>query len=794
MAKRKRRHAQTPQSGSPPSSGSRWSPALLLVVVPLAVCGVVVFWPGPTIEDSASTPQTAGGSSAIQNVLVITLDTTRADRLGCYGYSAAQTPALDALAQSGVRFDAAFCQVPLTLPSHGSLFAGRWPPAINIQVNGGGGLAEELPTLAEVFRTHGYRTGAFIAAVVLNSSFGLNQGFDVYDDSMTERQSGDKLIVAQRPADAVCDSALSWLDAESDKPFFAWVHFYDPHDPYEPPVEFAVRFDDPYDGEVAFVDSQIDRLLKWLGDKGLRDDTLIVVVGDHGEGLGDHGEMEHGLLLYNATMRVPLIMAAPGVMPEPRVVEAPVRLVDVFPTIVDLLGWVPPTDLDGRSLAHACRTGEVPTLPVYGETWYPRVTFGWAALRSLVADNWKYIQAPKPELYDWRSDPGEANNVAEQHPDTVKRLHDDLQALVSTMDTEKYAPADVELDAQTRRQLASLGYLESDSVPQEFDDGVDRRDPKDMMEAVVAFKQAREMVRIADLNSALNILEPLVRENPDAPTLKPWLAITYLGLRRMDEAMDLFRSKDTLRVKGQQLLCDVGSQLLELKSFEDAATSFEKALELGDEKAEAHCGLGMALFSLGQGSQAEPYLRRCVQENPESADYLAHLGAVLVMLKRPAEGVPLIEKAFEYDSANANAHKYLWQGLLGAGRRADALDRLEVAQALMPNELYLSLALAWLYATTPGTSPEKIDRAVTLAEQGCQSTSSHPGAFDTLAAARAAQGDFPGAIEAARRAIELAKASGDIQRKGFIEERLRLYESNQRYFDPDLGDGNEIAD
>ncbi|MHC4698055.1 MAG: sulfatase, partial [Planctomycetota bacterium] len=251
------------------------------------------------------------GPAAGSNVLLITLDTTRADRLGCYGYDAAGTPTMDALAQSGVRFEQAFCQVPLTLPSHASLLTGLCPPSIGVRINGATRLGSDVPTLADVFRQHGYRTGAFIAAPVLGSAFGLGRGFDLYDEDMRDAVDADGLNVERR-ADSVCDAALAWLKESPAEAFFAWVHFFDPHAPYEPPADLAQRFADAYDGEIAFVDSQVRRLVEWLDGAGLSDRTMIVLVGDHGEGLSEHGEGEHGFFVYDATMQVPLILSLPA--------------------------------------------------------------------------------------------------------------------------------------------------------------------------------------------------------------------------------------------------------------------------------------------------------------------------------------------------------------------------------------------------------------------------------------------------------------------------------------------------
>ena len=366
--------------------------------------------PAPVQEEQPAEQGRTAPAKDAPNLLLLTLDTTRADRLGCYGYAAAQTPALDAIAARGVRVEQAYCAVPLTLPSHVSLLTGTYPPANGIRVNGGGMLSAELPTLAEEFQIRGYRTGAFVAAWVLSATFGLDRGFDHYDDDVGGHD-GSTEIGSERPADAVCDAALDWLDRQPDVPFFAWVHFFDPHTPYAPPPGYRQASADPYDGEITFMDAQLGRLTAWLDERQLREKTLIVVAGDHGESFDEHGETEHGMLIYDTTLHVPLIFSFPARLPAGTVLSTGGRLTDVFPTVADLLGWKAPPGTDGISLTPALRAGEGRFPTTYAESRYPRQSFGWAALRSLITAEWKYIDAPQPELYDRDGDAQELTNL-----------------------------------------------------------------------------------------------------------------------------------------------------------------------------------------------------------------------------------------------------------------------------------------------------------------------------------------------------------------------------------------------
>ena len=341
-------------------------------------------------------------------IVVITLDTIRADRLSAYGFRSASQPALDRLAREGVVFDQAISVAPLTLPAHTSLFTGLFPPGHGVRDNISPPAHPDLVMLAEVLREQGYRTGAFTGSIVLGQDRGLAQGFEHYTDSERSTLGGDWQRGIQRRADVVVADAIDWLDAVAGSRFFLWTHFYDPHRPYDPPEPYRSEYPDPYLGEIAFVDSQIGRLLESLDRRGRLTGTLVVVAGDHGESLGDHGERDHGIFVYDAVLRVPLIMAGPGL--EPARVASTVRLVDVMPTVLDLVGRPIPA-MDGVSLVDLMRGGpRGPGRDVYAESFYPR-RLGWAPLRTLRDERFKLIDAPRPELYDMTRDPFEQQNV-----------------------------------------------------------------------------------------------------------------------------------------------------------------------------------------------------------------------------------------------------------------------------------------------------------------------------------------------------------------------------------------------
>jgi len=415
-------------------------------------------------------------------VVIITLDTTRADRLSVYGFAHAAMPHLDRLAREGVVFDQAISVAPLTLPAHCSLFTGLFPPAHGVRDNGDRPLSSEHTTLAETLRAQGFRTGAFVGSIVLDADRGLAQGFDYYrgvvDTDAPGRAPGPP---RRRRADDVVTDAIRWIDGIDGSPFFLWAHLYDPHRPYDPPEPFRSRYTDPYIAEITFVDSQVGRVLEALDRRNLLERTIVVVTADHGESLGEHGERDHGIFVYESVLRVPLIIRSPNV--SPRRVADVVRLVDVVPTVLDLLG-VPGRLVDGTSLAGMLR-GERRhvELDAYSESRYP-LRFGWSHLRALRAGRYKLIEAPRPEFYDLEQDPLEERNLYEERRDLARAFAQRLGMLERGVSAR---PRDDGPDSlppdDLRQRLASLGYIGSGA----FRDPSDRHDlpdPKDCIDVV----------------------------------------------------------------------------------------------------------------------------------------------------------------------------------------------------------------------------------------------------------------------------------------------------------------------
>jgi arylsulfatase A-like enzyme len=479
-----------------------------------------------------------GGEPRRPNLLLITLDTLRADRLGCYGNTNGLTPELDALAADGIRFERAYTPVPLTLPAHASILTGLFPPEHRLRTNFERALAPDVPTLAELLRNEGYKTGAFIAAYVLNGGFGLDRGFDVYDDEFDVSVGGLDEKNRYRQGAYVIDAAQEWLDTSADeRPFFCWVHLYDPHIPYHSHrTLFGERYEKaPYDAEVAYTDRQVGRLVHWLARNNVFSNTWIIAVADHGEGLGEHNENTHGYMVYETTMHVPLIIRPPSGVPEALQFSTPVSLVDLMPTVLDLLDMPTTHDGLGRSLAAALSGEALPAWPCFGESELGYRVHGWAPLRMLVDEHWKLIQTPTPELYNLADDPNELHNVHADYPQKAQALFETARQIEASM-VPQTAQAKT-LTPEDHQALESLGYLTGNGSATEIKTAYTLPDVKDRIDLLNRFNEANKRRLEGDPDTAVAMLETVVEAAPEDPAFRRSLATALGGAGQTDEAL-----------------------------------------------------------------------------------------------------------------------------------------------------------------------------------------------------------------------------------------------------------------
>jgi arylsulfatase A-like enzyme len=509
-------------------------------------------------------------------VVLVTFDTTRADHLGCYGNDTVDTPTVDALAAEGVRFERALSAIPITLPSHSTILTGKYPPGHGVRDNGLFVLAEEQETLAEILKGHGYATGAAVGAFPLVARFGVDQGFDHFDDRLSSEGLGvlgagalaaPRLFFEERRAARVNEAVFDWLEAVSADPFFLWVHYYDPHQPHEPPPPYDQLYaNDRYDGEIAYADESLGVLLDRLRSLGVYDRTLVVFTSDHGEGLGEHGELTHSYLVYDTTLHVPLIFRLPGGAGGGRVVAEPVRLVDLLPTILDLLELPVPDGLDGRSLETALEGGATSPRPHYAESLSARFNHNWGELRALYDGGWKYIHGPRPELYDLGADPRELHDLAGAEPEVAERMRSALAGFLARRAAASASVASVP-DAETRERLQALGYLqggggEPATVSEELRG--DGTPPQDRIGDVSAMSQVRSLLVQGRAFAAQQIAEELIRRDPVNPFYLEVLANTQLQLGQVDgarETIERLGELGPLRDPGRLLALRLGHAL-----------------------------------------------------------------------------------------------------------------------------------------------------------------------------------------------------------------------------------------
>ena len=576
------------------------------------------------------------------NVVLITLDTTRADHLHCYGDAVARTPALDELAARGVLFSQAASPAPLTLPSHCSIMTGLYPTYHGVRLNGTTALSQSQTTLAEVFARQGYETAAFIAAFVLDGRWGLNQGFGTYDDQFDMRKFKHlDLAGVQRRGNEVVDAALGWLERHRRAPFFTWIHLYDPHTPYDPPEPFRSQFTSRgpaglYDGEIAFADGQIGRIAAWLRSAGIEERTVIAVMGDHGEGLGSHGEGTHGYFLYDYAVHVPFIVSTPFDELHGVRVEAQVSLVDVFPTVLGLAGIESKARVHGRSLLPLMFGRDAPdTAYAYSESMTPNLQYGWSPLRSLRTPRYKLIQAPRLELFDLQADRAEGTNVFAQHRAVAARMNQELERLIEDTGRNAPAPEAANLDKETIQRLAALGYIGTSTPARaERGSGTTLADPKDKLEVFTAVQRAGELMIDDDHAGAVQALESALRQEPGMPQALLMLGTCYTELGRRKDAIAQFDQVLKSDPESVQGLIGMANVLIQEGRTADVITLCKRTLSLDPRNTQAYALLGDVYIEQREPSLALPYLEKAVEIQPKITQNRLNLAACLIEAKQ----------------------------------------------------------------------------------------------------------------------------------------------------------------
>lgn len=619
----------------------------------LIVAGTAWLWRTP---GAAPTQADLRGA----NLLLVTVDTLRADRLGAYGNTAGLTPTLDALAQRGIRFDHARSHAPITLTAHASILTGLLPPDHGVRNNGSFRLEEGPATLAEQLRAAGYRTGAFVGAFVLDARFGLNRGFDEYDDRYDTAAEAASFTFVERTADHVLGAATAWITRPAtgdSRPWFAWVHLFDPHAPYRAPASSASGRT-PYDGEVAWTDSALGTALRALSNGGQMDRTLVIVTADHGESLGDHGETTHGLFAYDATMRVPLIVAGPTL--EPRVVSTPVGHSDILPTALDLLGINPPA-VDGQSRRADIQGSSSEPSPIYFESLDANLTRGWAPLTGVVSEHWKYIDLPEPELYDLDTDPGEQSNIIAREPRRVETL----QARLRTYTAAPATPGPP-VDSTQAARLQSLGYISGSARQRAVFTLAD--DPKRLVGLSEAFNTALEKYGSGAVDGAITSFSQILAARPDFLAARLSAATALIAGGKAAAALSLLRDADAADKAQPLWLTRQGQALAATGALPAAREVLSAAVTATHGDPEPLNELGVVLVQLGDTDGARRVFRRLLDADPSAVRTAYNLGLLELGARRPAAAAVAFRAVVGITPQHADA----WRGLGASLAPSDA--------------------------------------------------------------------------------------------------------------------------
>ena len=697
-------------------AGCRARPFLLPAALALVLASCA---PEPEAAPPAAVPTNvgrllAGTSTDRPPVILITIDTLRADRLSSYGSDRVETPHIDRLAAEGVRFDNASSTVPFTLPAHSSIMTGLYPPSHGVRENVGYVLGAEQVTLAERFRDAGYRTGGFVSAFVLDARWGIGRGFDTYvDDFDLDSMAGANLGSVQRPGPETIAHALEWLDetaASGDggaagrttgSPFFLWLHLFDPHDPYEPPEPFRSEYEGrPYDGEVAYTDSLIGGFRSALEQRGLFDESVVVLTADHGEGLGDHGESYHGFFVYDSTVHVPLIVRLPGGVEGGRAVAGAVSHVDIAPTLAELLDLAGTGAEQGRSLLRAMQGLEEPDpgRGVYAESFYALDHYGWAPLRSLRTADYKYIETPDPELYALLEDPGELTNVLLERRDVSRELRAAAVELAAELD--RAAPESTpepDLDEEALAQLRALGYLAGRGAAERGATDEPRADAKTKAHLHRAIMRAQSAFGSGDDEAAADELRAALAEDGGLLDAHQLLGTITLLAGDPEPATSHFQRALALDPEHRQSLLGLANAYLELGRVDEAIVGYRRLLEVAGQDSKATMALARIHVERGELSQAEEVLAAAAEGREPPPVTTNKLGEVMALLGRSGEAETRFRQAIASNPELGEAHYNLAVLLDEAGKPFEAVETYQRAAELRPRDHRPRFNLGRLY-------------------------------------------------------------------------------------------------
>ncbi len=768
----------------------------------------------------------------VPNVVIISIDTCRADYLSCYGNPSSTTPNIDAIANQGVLFENAISPVPLTLPSHSSMMTGTIPPSHGVHDNKGYQLGDSNITLAEILKEKGFTTGAIVSAFVLDSAFGMDQGFETYNDSFGNINNTESSM--ERSGSETSRIANSWLQNHRNDKFFLFLHYFDPHFPYESPKPFAPEFQSiskadmtmeimkqrmaaKYAAEISYTDHCIGLVVEKLKKLKLFDSTLIIITSDHGEMLQEHGENSHGFFIYQSAVKVPLIFKLPGKY-KPARINNTAGLIDIAPTVCSLLDIDTKAPFDGVDLQKYLSPEHVSEQRnIYCETFLPTM-YDAAPLFGVVSDDWKYIQSTRPELYDLRNDPKELSDISTQQKQRSRLLQGKIKEILEQRTHGTSDNSKLDLDKESMAKLKSLGYVASDIVVESFEFDPTKKDPKDLIKLHSLNSQLSDAFVIGDYPLVRSLCKIIMKDYPTF--MEPYFCLGTIAFKEKDyeKTVEYFSRYVEHESADHELFNNLGLSYIYLGNHIEAVKSFEKALQLEPDSVAIHFNLGKELLGAGDLDQAISHFNKAIELAPEADNVRHQLDRALKIREKTEKPLKHYSDILEKSPDSLVAHYNLANVYLIRGKKDIALQhcieslksenetvnlRLGIVSVLLhlgEDKLAFSEynrildaglesvdelnSVAWLQGASTIEGIHDPGQAVEHAMKACQiSEYANPETIDTLAVAYAASGEFEKAIETALKAINVAKSNGKDALAGRIGKRLELYRQGKVYVD-----------
>ena len=701
------------------------------------------------------------------NVLLISMDTARSDRLGCYGYEKNTTPNIDMFSQESVLFKSAVAHIPFTFPSHLSMMTGTLPIYHGSHNNGGKRISDSNLTLAEVLKEKGYQTGAIVSSYVLNAQFGLNQGFDTYAE-FSGAPIGTTAFSNGRRAAETGRMTIEWLEQKKDDKFFLFTHFYDPHFPYDPPEPFDTKFKDPYDGEIASVDESIGQIIDKLKELDLYDNTLIIIVSDHGEMLGEHEEAGHGYYIYESAIKVPLIIKIPSYV-RPLKVDDTVGLVDIFATVCSMVGITVPDFIQGIDLCDYLKgKPEKKDRYIYTESM-TATKFEGNSLLGVVSGKYKYIQTSRPELYNVTKDHREENNLVTVDAKRARLMQGNLKLILDTYAIFK-DNNNSSVDLETTKHLESLGYIGGDvDASLSFDQS--KPDPKDIKYLHTMLRKASDYGVLEDWYNAKIWSDKVLAERPDLEVAQLMSAQIWAGGVKAEPD----------KAKAYEKVANV---YYALKKYDRALENWNEVLKLGVDTFELRKKLAAVNIHLKNNEDAIKHFKMSLKMKPDQADVNKALGKMFNRFGQTDKAMKYWRESLEIDPAQAELHDELGKTYYQKGEIGKVIEHWTKAVTLRPDDAEMLNNLGWLHSSSREADIRNPQKALEYALRACELTEYVLANFiDTLALAYAANGQYSQAVEIAQKALEIAVSENQKSLSNEIKKRLELYKSQQPYYD-----------